>query len=78
MRIELSVSPPAAGLISRVRFFQLGVVEASEIALVKDLLKDFDIIVAYFGVLLPVGVDQALDPIEDRVDRFEISLDSRI
>ena len=77
MRIELSVSPPAAGLISRVRFFQLGVVEASEIALVKDLLKDF-FIVAYFGVLLPVGVDQALDPIEDRVDRFEISLDSRI
>ena len=72
------MSPPAAGLISRVRFFQLGVVEASEIALVKDLLKDFDIIVAYFGVLLPVGVDQALDPIEDRVDRFEISLDSRI
>ncbi|MGO8848133.1 MAG: hypothetical protein ACLQFI_23010 [Methylocella sp.] len=45
--------------------------ELSEIAHVKDLLEDFDIIVAYFGVLLPVGVDQALDPIEDRVDRFE-------
>lgn len=42
-----------------------------EIAHIKDLLEDFDIIVAYFGVLLPVGVDQALDPIEDRVDRFE-------
>ena len=52
--------------------------EPSEIAHVKDLLEDFDIIVAYFGVLLPVGVDLALDPIEDRVDRFEISLDSRI
>jgi hypothetical protein len=45
--------------------------EPSEIAHVKDLLEDFDIIVAYFGVLLPVGVDLALDPIEDRVDRFE-------
>jgi len=45
--------------------------ELSEIAHVKDLLEDFDIIVAYFGVLLPVGVDQALDPIEDRVERFE-------
>jgi hypothetical protein len=45
--------------------------EPCEIAHVKDLLEDFDIIVAYFGVLLPVGVDQALDPIEDRVDRFE-------
>jgi hypothetical protein len=47
--------------------------EPSEIAHVKDLLEDFDIIVAvaYFGVLLPVGVDQALGPIEDRVDRFE-------
>jgi len=45
--------------------------EPSEIAHVKDLLENFDIIVAYFGVLLPVGVDQALDPIEDRVDRFE-------
>jgi hypothetical protein len=45
--------------------------EPSEIAHVKDLLENFDIIVAYFGVLLPVGVDQALDPIEDRVERFE-------
>jgi hypothetical protein len=45
--------------------------EPCEIAHVKDLLEDFDIIVAYFGVLLPVGVDQALDPIEDRVERFE-------
>jgi hypothetical protein len=52
--------------------------EPCEIAHVKDLLEDFDIIVAYFGVLFPVGVDQALDPIEDPVDRFEISLDSRI
>jgi hypothetical protein len=45
--------------------------EPCEIAHVKDLLEDFDIIVAHFGVLLPVGVDQALDPIEDRVERFE-------
>jgi hypothetical protein len=45
--------------------------EPCEIAHVKDLLEDFDIIVAYFGVLLPVAVDLALDPIEDRVDRFE-------
>jgi hypothetical protein len=57
--------------------FQLSVGEANEIALVKDLLEDFDIFVAYFWCL--ASSRSRLDGrFEDRVDRFEISLDSRI
>jgi hypothetical protein len=65
--MRCSLTPDACvGVRAMVPSFQIGVGAASEIALIKDLLEYFDIFVACFGVLLPVGADQTLDPIEDR------------